>query len=200
MFTSPSSQKEVSCKFKTHPLLSKDFPEACNKFISPEDGSYGEYGNEINNYLTEQGDDSLFLKTDQSSTCPNWKNLTTDQKKHHWVWSMASIAKVESTCNPIAKNNQGTNGPAIGLLQLDSTASQLKWRGENCRSKTVTDPTQNLRCGLDIMGGLLKGKEGIYKSNGQISGNGSNSYWEELRKSDGGDIAQLISQNPECGI
>ena len=201
-----TSKEEIVCKLKSTALLTNAFNAKCSRFISSDDGSYGEYGKEIDNYLTEKGDSSVFLKNDLAgmqdgtAACPNWKNLSVDQKKRFWVWTMASIAKVESGCDPTAKNSAATNGTAIGLLQLDERPSARKWRGEECTAKSVTGAKENLRCGLDIMGSLISGQDGIYKSNGQIIGSGSNSYWQQLRQKGGGEIADLISQNPECKI
>ncbi len=94
--------------------LSKDFAAACNKFMSPTDGSYGEYGKTVEAYIDRKGNDSAFLSdnlkgmSDGASLCPNWKNMTNGERKNFWVWSMGAIANVESSCQANAKNPQGT--------------------------------------------------------------------------------------------
>jgi hypothetical protein len=190
------------------PPLTGEFTEKgaeCNKFISTdESGGYGPWGNEIISYLKEKGDDSIFFNNGLSgmkegvAACSNWDKMDKNEKEHFWVWVMASIAHIESTCNPKARNGNATNGAAVGLLQLDERSSARKWRGHNCDVKSVAEPKNNLRCGLDILEELLKGKDGDYKSNGEIWGPHSNSYWQHLRKKDGGDISDLIKLNPFC--
>lgn len=190
------------------PPLAEEFNDKsadCDKFISSsESGGYGPWGKEIVSYLDDKGDDSIFYQNSLSGmndgvkACPNWEKMNKDEKQHFWVWVMASIAHVESTCNPKARNGQATNGAAVGLLQLDERASARKWRGSNCGVKSVTNPKENLRCGLDILEELLKGKEGEYKSSGEIWGKRSGSYWQHLRKNKGGEISDLILLNPFC--
>lgn len=92
--------------------------------------------------------------------CPNWPNLTVDEREHFWVWTIASIAWKESTCNAKSRNGNATNGVAVGLLQLDEKPKARSWRGKNCSVKTVTDPQNNIKCGLDILQEILKQTKG----------------------------------------
>ena len=108
------------------------------------------------------------------------------------------IANKESSCNPRNRNSKATKGVAVGLLMLDERLSARTWRGPNCKQKDILDIKNNIRCGLDILGELLQGKKGEYKGNGELWGPDSNSYWEELRKKGGGDIADLIQDHPLC--
>ncbi len=189
--------------------LSEEFSEGgavCTDFITDNGDSsgYGPWGEAVIGYLKEQGPDSIFMSPDLAgmstgvAACPNWKDMSVDEKEHFWVWVMASISKIESTCNPKAKNGASTNGVAVGLVQLDERPSQRKWRGVNCKVQRVNEPNANLRCGLDIIGELLKGKEGEYKGNGELWGRRSGSYWQHLRQSNGGGISDLIKLNPYC--
>lgn len=176
----------------------------CTNFISDKDGKYGPWGNTVVDYLKEQGSNSIFMSDDLAgmstgvSACPNWKNMSADERSHFWVWVMASISHVESTCNEKARNGAGTNGVAAGLLQMDERVSNRSWRGVNCKVASVNKADPNIRCGLDILGELLKGKKGDYKSNGELWGRKSNSYWQHLRSADGGGISDLIKLNPYC--
>ena len=180
----------------------------CSNFITVKDDSaqYGPWGKEVIGYLEEQGSDSIFMNPDLQGmntgveACPNWKNMTKDQKNHFWVWVMASISHIESTCMPDARNGEGTNGVAAGLLQMDERLSNRKWRGVNCQVESVNEPSTNIRCGLDILGQLLEGQNGMYKSNGELWGLGSNSYWQHLRSAEGGGISELIKLNPYCKL
>ncbi len=191
------------------PPLTEEFTQKskgnCNQFISDK-GGYGIWGNEIVIYLDEQGEDSIFFDDELSGmkngvkACPAWAKMDEDEKKHFWVWTMASIANIESSCTPTARGYVNPNGVSVGLLQLDERVSFRKWRGPNCGAKNITNVKENLRCGMDIMAELLRGKEGEYKSSGEIWGSKSSSYWNHLRKKDGGDISELITQNPFCNL
>lgn len=200
------NHKEQKFVFETLAEPFSDDGAVCTNFIkeSGKTGGYGPWGQTIVEYLKEEGPDSIFMSSDLPGmstgvkACPNWKHMTVEEKKHFWVWVMASISKVESTCKPQARNGEGTNGVAVGLVQLDERPSMRKWRGDNCKAKSVKAPEDNLRCGLDILSELLKGKEGDYKGNGELWGRKSGSYWQHLRQSNGGEISDLIKLNPYC--
>jgi hypothetical protein len=173
--------------------------EGCGKFMSEKNTDcIGPWGKKVQAYLQEKGSESLFFKKDLSSACSNWKSLNTKQKEKVWVWIVTLIANKESTCMPRNRNKKATNGVAVGLLMLDERLSARKWRGPNCNKRDILDITTNIRCGLDILEELLLGKEGEYQGNGELWGPRSNSYWEELRKKGGGDIADLIQDHPLC--
>lgn len=188
------------------PPLVKEFALKgdCRKFISTdEEGGYGPWGKEIIKYLADKDEESVFFREDQEGmvngikACPNWKDMNRAEKEHFWVWTFASIASIEASCKEKSGNPKATNGTAVGLMQLESRQSQRAWRGPNCNVNSVNDAKNNLRCGMDIMEELLKGKEGEYKGNGQLWGNKS-SYWQHLKKKDGGHISDLIALNPFC--
>jgi len=198
--------KEKKFVFQTLAEPFYDDGAVCTNFIkgNSKSGGYGPWGNTIIEYLKEEGSDSIFMSSDLPgmstgvAACPNWKRMTVDEKRHFWVWVMAAISKVESTCQPHARNGGGTNGVAVGLVQLDERPSQRKWRGDNCKAKSVKAPEDNLRCGLDILSELLKGQNGEYKGSGELWGRKSGSYWQHLRQSSGGEISDLIKLNPYC--
>lgn len=187
---------------KKLPPLAENFYEkgaVCDGFIQ-KDGSYGEYGKIIVDYFKEEGRNSIFFQDHLDGvekSCPGWPRMSLEEKQYYFVWVKASISHKESTCDPNARV-KATNGIAVGLLQLDEKLSNRKWRGPNCNQKNILNIRANLRCGLDIFKELLKGKSGEYKGSGELWGKSSNSYWEQLRLKDGGQIAKLISLNPVC--
>lgn len=210
---SPCVPLETEVKKKPFPILSEEFnvsdkpsENQCTNFITDNGDSegYGPWGESIVKYLDEKGDNSIFYSNDLAgmssgvTACPNWTGMTIDEKKHFWVWVMASISKIESTCDAKARNGESTNGVAVGLVQLDERKSQRSWRGDNCKTASVVATNDNLRCGMDILGELLKGKAGEYKGNGELWGRKSGSYWQHLRLKNGGGISDLIQLNPYC--
>jgi hypothetical protein len=199
---------------RTKPRFKGDkhyFSMKCLNFIGYK-SQYGSYGKIIKEYIDEQGGaSSLFMNDDipgmitDPGTCPNWKSFSYETKMKFWVWTMASIAMVESSCDSLKVNMGQVPDPTDrprGLLQLNTLKSNRSWRGPNCQFSSavlsVLNPRNNLRCGLDIMNELLKGKDGEYQSNGKLYP--TNSYWEKLRGDDSikGPISILIKQFPEC--
>lgn len=187
------------------------FNKDCTKFIK-EDGTYGVWGEEIETYINKKGrEDSRFLgdhipgMSSAPFTCPNWKKLSADDRINFWVWMIASMAMVESTCNVKALNVGSAipdrTDPPRGLMQLNSLKSGRSWRGPNCKfANNGMGAIDQIRCSMDIMEQVLKGKTGHYKSNGMIFP--TNSYWEKLRprhSSNGGPIGKLARRFPPCG-
>tara|TARA_R110000868_G_scaffold14661_4_gene67856 strand:- start:7231 stop:8022 length:792 start_codon:yes stop_codon:yes gene_type:complete len=189
------------------------FNPACKSFIR-DNGSYGPWGTIIKDYIVAKGGassrffaDSLPGMESAPRTCPNWGRLSENEKMKFWVWMMASIAQVESSCNNRSVNTGRVPNPSDrprGLLQLNTLRSERQWRGPNCRFPSGAEATynasNNLKCGMDIMDELLKGSSGEYRANGKIFP--TNSYWEKLRpnhSSNGGPIGRLVRRYPPCG-
>lgn len=173
----------------------------CSAFIS-SNGSLGPLGQTIADSVVARGPNSSLLidnrpgMSDGVRACPKWRQLSQQDRVHFWVWTFAAIAWDESTCKSNARNANATNGVAVGLMQLDEQRSARYWRGPNCNGSSVAAPTQNVLCSLDIMEELLKGRQGVYKTNGNLWG--TNSYWQKLRARDGGNIGRLIKTFPLC--
>lgn len=173
----------------------------CSAFIS-SNGALGPLGQTIFNNISSRGANSPFVVADRPGmsdgpkACPRWRQLTKQDRIHFWIWTFAAIAWDESTCLPNARNSNATNGVAVGLMQLDEQKSGRSWRGPNCKAKSVASANQNVLCSLDIMEELMRGKDGVYKSNGHLWG--STSYWQKLKVKDGGNIGKLIRTFPLC--
>lgn len=173
----------------------------CSAFIS-SNGSLGPLGQTIADSIVARGPNSPLLAdnrpgmSDGIRACPKWRQLSQQDRIHFWVWTFTAIAWDESTCMPNARNANATNGVAVGLMQLDEQLSARSWRGPNCRSRSVAGATQNVLCSLDIMEELMKGRQGVYKTNGHLWG--SNSYWQKLRARDGGNIGRMVKTFTPC--
>ena len=177
----------------------------CSKFIT-DTGDYGEYGQILKTALEEKGRDSHLFADDRPGmedspyVCPAWKALPYEMRIRFWIWTFTSIAWDESKCEADARNPNATNGTAVGLLQLDEKRSARKWRGENCGVADIRSPEHNLRCGVDIMEELMRGKEGVYQSSGKLWGD--TSYWQKLKRRPNLDnpssVASRILEFPAC--
>lgn len=194
------------------PVGNKGFNSRCRNFINSK-GEYGPWGQMITSYLKSNPNvkerffsNALPGMESSPQTCPMWGKLNNKQKEKFWVWTMASISQVESSCDNRAVNSDSNvpyrNDLPRGLFQLNTLRSKRSWRGPNCKFPTgaehVYKPENSIACSLDIMDELLKGRSGEYKSNGKIFP--TNSYWEKLRSrsSRGGPIGKLIRLYPAC--
>lgn len=203
--------REISCGPSVLEILLTDsFSEDgadCSKFIA-DDGEFGEYGKILAEALLEKGTDSHLFADDRPGmedspyTCPAWKKLSFDMRLRFWVWTFAAIAWDESKCDARARNTQATNGVAVGLLQLDEARSARRWRGRNCEAKNVSGARENLRCGVDIMEELMRGRDGLYKASGKLWGD--TSYWQKLKKSANArapsTVVKRIKEFPACEV
>lgn len=194
------------------PIGKNRFNQKCSSFID-SNGDYGPWGKMIVSYIkSNKNVNNRFLTNalpgmeSSPQTCPMWGTLTDTEKEKFWVWTMASIAQVESSCDTNSVNTGSSvpykNDRPRGLFQLNTLKSKRSWRGPNCKFPTgavhVYKPENSIACSMDIMDELLKGKKGEYKSNGKIFP--TNSYWEKLRssKTRGGPIGKLIRLYPPC--
>lgn len=203
-------------RLKKYPLpeTPSTFNRRCRSFIK-SDGTFGEWGKLIVSYINKhENRQKLFYSPalpgmqTNPRTCPNWGNMDYNQKAQFWVWTFASIAHVESSCDTRSVNTGPVPNPndrPRGLFQLNTLRSQRSWRGTNCKFPSGAEYTynaaNNIHCSLDIMAELLKGRDGEYRSNGKIFP--TNSYWEKLRpehSSTGGKIGKLVRMFPGCKL
>lgn len=175
----------------------------CSDFVKA-DGSLGPLGTTIKDHM-HSIDDALFFSPDlpgAKNVCPTWGNLSRAQKEYFWVWLIAAISWKESTCGAATLNTAATHGTAAGHLQLNKSRKDRAWRGgesgNSCKVADIVPAENNIKCGIEILHELLKGKEGLYEGNGNIFGRGANSYWQDLRRPDGGKIIELLKEFPPC--
>jgi hypothetical protein len=197
---SSSSNKKFACVAKNAiGKLGKGFSESCSGFVDPN----GKYNKGIDNYIDDHGGaESKFLQDDSSikSVCPNWANLSSEERKGVWKWNLASLSEAESSCReapPIVATGKN-KGLTVGLFQLDLSTENRDWRGPNCGgSRAVMEiGVNNLNCTLDFFNEWLD-TSSQYKSNGKFTGKGSNTQFGPLLRGDP-KVMKLINQNPLC--
>lgn len=176
----------------------------CSPYIDSS-GKLGKLGKTIISHIDSIGAESQYFRNDHvgiQRACPNWPNLSKEQKAYYWVWFFAAISWKESTCGARLTNKKATHGVASGHLQLNKRRKDRAWRGgttgESCAVDDIRSNEANMKCGVEIFNELLKGKNGKYEGDGNIYGLRSNSYWKELRKEDGGLIMKLVRDFPLC--
>ena len=108
---------------------------------------------------------------DMNLFCPNYSNLTRNEKLNFWVYLASAVAKYESNENPLDRFKESTMGTdpvtgqpvwSEGLLQL-SYQDELAYKfcvfnwpadkklGPTDPNKTILQPKTNLLCGLQIL-------------------------------------------------
>jgi hypothetical protein len=196
----------------------------CERFID-KTGSYGIYGKIVADYLnaklktnrsTPMLADDLVGMEEKPNICPNWRAFDNEERIRFWVWTFAAMSAIESSCGAHKATLTGVRGIprkdsngkiigykiAIGLLQMEKDRRDRYWRGPTCNvsEAEITQSFGNLRCGIDIMEGLVSGNlpkgnpKPIYRGVGMPA----TSYWWHLNHENGGQIGKLIRSYTPC--
>jgi hypothetical protein len=130
-----------------------------------------------------------------------------------WVWVLASISAIESTCGmhgmKVGVTGNAPGKTAIGLLQMNKEYKDRYWRSKSCAvsEREIISNRGNLRCGIDIMEWLVTGSKSrnplpIYTNQGIVVRTAKDkfaqSYWEKLNRPRGGPIGDLIRAYRPC--
>jgi hypothetical protein len=185
----------------------------CSLFMD-EKGNLNSYGRIVKGYINEevkeQGSsrflsDDLVGMVDTPKICPNWKQLSDDEKIRFWVWMFAATAFEESRCNAAVKDHFDINDYAVGLYQLERNVKIRGRRGPNCMvsAKTIHSPISNIRCAMDMIHyQLMPIADGPMKQSGRLysaPGQKTNSYFYWLRQANGGEIGKHLRNFEPCG-
>jgi hypothetical protein len=151
---------------------------------------------------------------DMDIFCPNFDNLSNEERANAWAALFVGVAKFESAFDNTMRFHESTMGTdsvtkqpvySEGLLQLSYqdikgySFCDFDWNVDSKLSKTdpkktIFDPYKNLECGVGIMSRQLA-------RSGQITVS-SNAYWSTLRS--GGTynkiskIAAIVKAMPFC--
>ena len=183
------------------------FDSLCQEFIK-SNGELGETGQLMLLAMQEVEDANRNNNTrncsfqnsfDFGATCPNYKYMSEEQKKHVWVWLWASVAQSKSSCDP-AKDAQGIFDDTLGRNRLEDGLFGLEYSADTRRvsgrdprfcplspetdSKTLTFQS---RCAASIM----------YENQCNKGVVNPESHWAGLQTSQS-DIAQRVQRHPLC--
>lgn len=129
---------------------------------------------------------------DQTKFCPNWQNMTKDQKINAIGELFSAIALHESTWDPKARTFEKSMGYySEGLFQISYVDKE--WLpecpiNEKDPKASILDPKNNIKCAVEIMKRQVK-KTGLYylpKSSSYI-------YWAVILE--GGKYQQINTIN-----
>lgn len=134
--------------------------------------------------------------TDAKIFCPNYTNLSDNERKQFWAFFISSMAKFESGFDPKSaytegfRDNSGRYVISRGLLQISMESS----KGYRCGFTTSTEihsPTKNLSCGIKILNHWMKKDQRIASRSG-LSWKGGARYWSVLRAGEKSSYQSII--------
>lgn len=101
----------------------------------------------LNNHLNSEDLNTLY--------CPNYLNLTHNEKKQFWIYFFSGLTKAESGFNAKIRSKAPKGGHGnYGLLQLSKRTARVLCQ---LSPEDVYDPIKNLKCGITLMDYQLKG-------------------------------------------
>ncbi len=145
--------------------------------------------------------------TDAKIFCPNFSNLSDNERKQFWAFFISSMAKFESGFDPKSaytegfRDNTGRYVISRGLLQISMESS----KGYRCGFTSSTEmhsPTKNLSCGIKILNHWMKKDQRIASRSG-LGWRGGARYWSVLRagkKSSYQSIVKWSNDLPFCKL
>lgn len=184
------------------------FNPACYNFIDKE-GAFGPWGIELLRAMKTVCHDCFYgeKSVDVSALCPRYKSFTPEERDLYWVYSFASMAQDEASCNDRVKA-RGVNGTAAGLFQLEDDYFWRKppKRGDECSTvggESTLSVSFQARCAVSIIRDTRwrvrdfddKGRFVGYTSRPFTGAKGQ--YWHKLM-SNNAKIARYIKAFPGC--
>lgn len=187
----------------------------CDDFIDQQ-GNYGERGQALIKEITGEGratnHTAAFFGNGQDiegllDYCPNFPQMSDDEKLNLWIWTMTVISNYESGCNEAAGSPKPPNNPpygeTVGAFQTPRMEEGRgpEWRGPGCAEGQGYSTTDHqVPCAVQILGDSITGK--YHKGKGTfVTEKGS--HWEvimECGPSNRGLQNQHYFQNFEpCG-
>jgi hypothetical protein len=168
----------------------------------------------LQNIILDRWNTLLQGSEDMETFCPNFNNLSNDERANAWAELFVGVAKYESGYDHTMRFHESTMGTdsvtklpvySEGLLQLSYqdirgySFCDFNWSvdsklDKDDPKKTIFDPYKNLDCGVGIMSRQLA-RSGLITVS-------TNAYWSTLRS--GGkynkisQIAAIVKALPFC--
>ncbi len=131
------------------------------------------------------------VPSDVGLYCPGYANAAPDQRRSFWAGLLSSVARYESSWNPLA----GGGGQLKGLMQIsDATA-----RANGCATgNALLDGSENLTCAVKIMSRSVADDGAIF-GDAKRGWLGMARDWLPMRKQvNRAEVARWISQQSYC--
>lgn len=142
--------------------------------------------------------------TDQIIFCPNYANLSRDQRKYFWTFIISVMVRFESHFDPAATYeenfNDATGVPVVsrGLLQISFESSKA-YACEFTDAEQIHDPYKNLSCGINILNKWIPADKSFagYRSE---KWRGGARYWSVLRAADKESYNTIIERSRQLAL
>ncbi|WP_409479507.1 hypothetical protein [Pseudobdellovibrio sp. HCB154] len=159
-----------------------------------------EWSNHLYSELDRLGQDLLdVIPADAATFCPNYKNLTYNERKRYWIYIMSVMTKFESSFNTNTTytedftDSSGKKVISRGLLQI-SIESANGYDCELSNAQDLHNPLKNLSCGVRILDRWV-GRDGRIAGKVDSKWRGGARYWAVLREGDKTSYKTILSSS-----
>lgn len=159
-----------------------------------------DWTNHLYSEMDRLGQDLLdVIPADAGTFCPNYKNLSYNDRKKYWVYIMSVMTKFESSFNTNTKYTEDFNDSAgnkvvsRGLLQISIESAN----GYDCELGNANDlhnPLKNLSCGVRILDRWV-GRDGRIAGKVDSKWRGGARYWAVMREADKTSYKTIVSSS-----
>ena len=144
------------------------------------------------------------VPTDVNIFCPNYANLTRDQRKYFWTFLISVMVQFESQFDPTSSYEEGfndsTGNPVIsrGLLQISFESSKSYDCGFSS-AEQIHNPYMNLACGINILNKWIPADQSFagYRTN---KWRGGARYWSVLRAADKESYNTIVERSSKLSL
>lgn len=184
----------INCSFLSQPFVGIEsiirktkvkikLANSCSKIMNTN-GDLGPIGQSIFSIMSEDKYRRYFTaRNSMGSFCPNFNNLTDEEKLMAYTWFWTGLAQNESSCTVNKKHGttyrdrQGrihvlNPRQGYGLWAMEKDPNVRRYRGKAC--KKISTAAGQARCAIDIMV-----KTQLKKGRSAVS---NRSYWGPVRK------------------
>lgn len=159
-----------------------------------------DWSNHLYSEMDRLGQDLLdVVPADSGTFCPNYKNLSFDERKKYWVYIMSVMTKFESSFKPNTSYTEDFNdssGKKVisrGLLQISIESA----KGYDCEvrdAQELHDPFKNLSCAVRILDRWV-GRDGRIAGKVDSKWRGGARYWAVMREADKTSYKTILSSS-----
>lgn len=159
-----------------------------------------DWSNHLYSEMDRLGQDLLdVVPADSATFCPNYKNLSYDERKKYWVYVMSVMTKFESSFKPNTSYTEDFNDSSgrkvisRGLLQISIESA----KGYDCEvrdAQELHDPFKNLSCAVRILDRWV-GRDGRIAGKVDSKWRGGARYWAVMREADKTSYKTILSSS-----
>jgi len=167
---------------------------ACSKFVKEDE--FQKWGEFVSQEFDRGKYKYLYAGTpDLLRLCPNFPQMTDDQKDSVFILKSTLHAFFESSCNPANELRSAPNGTAAGLFQLHKGKENRYSSG--CKAGDSKNPEGSIRCTLAMLDDIAYNGKNIFSFDSHWA---VNRPQDRGRKAGFGKNAALSTMEAICKI